>query len=158
MTSYLLPIRRLPRSRAGRWPHIHFEVYPSLDKATSQANKIATSQIALPADWCNRVYATSGYEQSVTNLKGVTLATDNVFRDDGGVDELGTVSGDLSSGLSVLLAVPVRLSWSGAWGSGRRSAVGFQQPFTVCDASLPWVFDQNSTVITSLLVISSFLV
>ena len=38
---------------SGRWPHIHFEVYPSLETATDEANKIATSQIALPKDACD---------------------------------------------------------------------------------------------------------
>ena len=39
-----------PGCYSGRWPHIHFEVYPSLDTATTVDNKIATSQIALPKD------------------------------------------------------------------------------------------------------------
>ena len=51
-----------PACYSGRWPHIHFEVYPSLDVANDEANKIATSQVALPADACNAVYATTGYE------------------------------------------------------------------------------------------------
>ena len=54
-----------PACYQGRWPHVHFEVYPSLDKATSQGNKIATSQIALTPEICNLVYATQGYESSV---------------------------------------------------------------------------------------------
>lgn len=37
-----------PAAYDGRWPHMHFEVYPSLGKATSSGNKIATSQLALP--------------------------------------------------------------------------------------------------------------
>ena len=37
-----------PAAYAGRWPHIHFEVYPSLDDATSATNKLRTSQLALP--------------------------------------------------------------------------------------------------------------
>ena len=49
--------------------------------ATSVANKVATSQIALPKDACDLVYATSGYEASVRNLAQVSLATDNVFSD-----------------------------------------------------------------------------
>jgi len=96
-----------PACYSGRWPHIHFEVYPSLDKATDQANKIATSQIALPKESCDLVYATDGYGQSVTNITQVSLASDNVFRDDGGVHELGTISGSVSGGLTVELAVPV---------------------------------------------------
>jgi protocatechuate 3,4-dioxygenase beta subunit len=97
-----------PACYSGRWPHIHFEVYPSLEAATDPANKIATSQIALPEATCKLVYATTGYEQSVANLGQVSLASDNVFGDDGGVHELGTISGDVSSGLSVELAVAVR--------------------------------------------------
>jgi protocatechuate 3,4-dioxygenase beta subunit len=96
-----------PGCYSGRWPHVHFEVYPSLDKATNPANKIATSQIALPEDACKLVYATSGYAQSVQNLQGVSLARDNVFGEDGGVHQLGTISGSLASGLTVDLAVPV---------------------------------------------------
>jgi protocatechuate 3,4-dioxygenase beta subunit len=41
-----------PACYSGRWPHIHFEVYPNLEAATDEANKIATSQIALPKDIC----------------------------------------------------------------------------------------------------------
>ena len=96
-----------PACYQGRWPHIHFEVYRDLAAATDDANKIATSQIALPEAICNAVYATTGYEQSVQNLKGVSLTTDMVFADDGGTHQLGTVSGDATSGYTVTLAVPV---------------------------------------------------
>jgi protocatechuate 3,4-dioxygenase beta subunit len=86
-----------PACYSGRWPHIHFEVYPSLAKATNSANKIATSQLAMPEAACQAVYATSGYEQSVSNLSRVTLDTDNVFGD--GYDlQIPTVTGDPSSG------------------------------------------------------------
>jgi protocatechuate 3,4-dioxygenase beta subunit len=96
-----------PACYGGRWPHIHFEVYPSLDAATSAANKIATSQIALPEDICTDVYATSGYESSIQTFSRVSLASDNVFGDDGGARELGTMSGSIDGGLTVELAVPV---------------------------------------------------
>ena len=96
-----------PACYAGRWPHIHFEVYPSLQAATGDATKIATSQLALPESACTAVYATSGYEQSVTNLKQVSLRTDNVFGDDGAVHQLGTVAGGVAGGYVVELAVPV---------------------------------------------------
>jgi protocatechuate 3,4-dioxygenase beta subunit len=96
-----------PAAYQGRWPHIHFEVYPSLETATDEANKIATSQIALPKDACDTVYATSGYEQSVQNMQSLSLQTDMVFADDGAVHQLGTVTGDVSSGYSVSLTVPV---------------------------------------------------
>jgi Dioxygenase len=35
-----------PGCYSGRWPHAHFEIYPSLAAATSSANKRATSQLA----------------------------------------------------------------------------------------------------------------
>ena len=59
-----------------------------------EQNKIATSQIALPQDACETVYATAGYEQSVRTLGQVSLASDMVFSDDGGVRQLGTVTGN----------------------------------------------------------------
>ncbi len=96
-----------PACYDGRWPHVHFEVYPSLALATDEHNKIATSQIALPEDTCDAVYATAGYESSVAAMSRVSLATDNVFADDGGVHELGTVSGSIVDGLVVELAVGV---------------------------------------------------
>jgi protocatechuate 3,4-dioxygenase beta subunit len=96
-----------PACYAGRWPHIHFEIYPSLDLATNEANKIATSQVALPQDACDAVYATEGYAQSVRNMTRVNLASDNVFGEDGGAQQLGTVSGSVSAGYTVALTVPV---------------------------------------------------
>jgi protocatechuate 3,4-dioxygenase beta subunit len=96
-----------PACYQGRWPHIHFEVYPSLETANDEANKIATSQIALPKEVCDTVYATPGYEQSVQNLSQLSLQTDMVFADDGGVHQLGTMSGDVAGGYSVRLTVPV---------------------------------------------------
>jgi protocatechuate 3,4-dioxygenase beta subunit len=95
-----------PGGYAGRWPHIHFEVYPSLSAATNVANKIATSQIALPKAASDLVYATAGYETSVTNLSRITLATDNVFSD-GSALELATISGSVSGGLTASLTIAV---------------------------------------------------
>ena len=96
-----------PACYQGRWPHIHFEVYPSLELATDEQNKIATSQIALPQDACETVYATGGYEQSVRTLGQVSLAGDMVFGDDGGVRQVGTVTGNEADGYTVTLAVSV---------------------------------------------------
>ena len=97
-----------PACYSGRWPHIHFEVYPDLAAATSGSGRLATSQIALPQDTCNEVYATDGYAQSVTNLQQVSLATDMVFGNDNGVHQLGTITGSVSNDLKVALSVPVQ--------------------------------------------------
>jgi protocatechuate 3,4-dioxygenase beta subunit len=96
-----------PACYSGRWPHIHFEVYPDTGSITDDAKVIATSQVALPKDTCTQVYAETGYEQSVSNLSQVSLENDNVFGDDGGKRQLGTVTGDVTSGLKVALTVGV---------------------------------------------------
>jgi protocatechuate 3,4-dioxygenase beta subunit len=96
-----------PGCYPGRWPHIHFEVYPDLASITEATNAIATSQIAMPEDVCDVVFAQSGYERSVGNLSQVTLATDNVFGDDSGVHQVATVTGDVTGGYHVSLEVPV---------------------------------------------------
>jgi len=95
-----------PACYSGRWPHIHFEVYPDLAEATAAGSKLVTSQIALPEDACAAVYATAGYEQSVANMSQVSLATDMVFAD-GYSTQLGTVTGSADSGMTVALNVGV---------------------------------------------------
>jgi len=95
-----------PGAYAGRWPHIHFEVYPSLADATAAGTPSATSQIALPEDACKAAYVTTGYEQSVTNLAQSSLATDMVFAD-GWDQELGAITGSVADGMQVSLNVPV---------------------------------------------------
>src|SRR5215218_3055095 len=70
-----------PGAYAGRWPHIHFEVYPSLEAATSASGKLRTSQLALPEAPCKLVYATEGYGQSLQNLAQTSLESDMVFSD-----------------------------------------------------------------------------
>ena len=95
-----------PGCYAGRWPHIHFEVFPSLAAAANVANKIATSQIARPKSACDQVYATTGYSQSINNLAGVSLATDKVFSD-GASLELATVTGNVNDGMVASLTIAV---------------------------------------------------
>lgn len=95
-----------PGCYPGRWPHIHFEVYPDLDEATSFRNKIATSQLAFPRKTCKRVYAKPGYEQSLINFDGVSLETDPVFSD-GWRDEMATMTGSPNEGYVASLAIAV---------------------------------------------------
>ena len=53
-----------PACYDGRWPHIHFEVFDSLESAVAGDNARLTSQIALPEDTCKAVYAADkGYEE-----------------------------------------------------------------------------------------------
>ena len=96
-----------PACYDGRWPHIHFEVFDSLEAAVAGDNARLTSQIALPEDTCKAVYAADkGYEKSVDNLSRVTLNSDNVFGD-GWDAELATVTGDPSTAMTVSLTIGV---------------------------------------------------
>lgn len=71
-----------PGCYMGRWPHIHFEVYPSADVATDHRNAVLTSQFAMPTDACNEVYNNvAGYEASIRTFAAITIPSDNVFGD-----------------------------------------------------------------------------
>ncbi|MEV4702345.1 intradiol ring-cleavage dioxygenase [Actinoplanes sp. NPDC049316] len=107
-----------PACYSGRWPHIHFEVYSSLENATSGSGPIVkTSQIAIPEDVSKAVYATAGYSKSVTNLSQVTLATDNVFGDDSAARELATVTGSVDAGYRATLTIAIDPSGEETGGS-----------------------------------------
>ena len=96
-----------PGCYPGRWPHVHFEVYEGVEDATSSGPIVKTSQLALPQAACEAVYGTTGYAESLRNLSGLSLATDNVFRDDGGRHQLATMSGDNDQGWTAHLTIGV---------------------------------------------------
>lgn len=90
----------------GRWPHIHFEVYPTVKDATSASNRLRTTQLALPEDACRRVYADERYGDSAAHLDRTTLDADMVFAD-GHSLQLARVTGTVDDGFTATLAVPV---------------------------------------------------
>jgi protocatechuate 3,4-dioxygenase beta subunit len=96
-----------PAAYSGRWPHMHFEVYETLADATGYTNKLRTSQLALPEDVCNDVYASAeGYDASVANMAQTSLDSDNVFGDGSSLQMAG-VTGSVDDGYTVTLNVPV---------------------------------------------------
>lgn len=97
----------VPGCYSGRWTHIHFEVYPDAASATNVSNQIATSQVAFPQDMLDAVYALDTYPGSARNLAQIgSLSNDNVFSD--GWDlEMGTFTGDTSTGYVGTLAVAI---------------------------------------------------
>ncbi|MBY6708770.1 intradiol ring-cleavage dioxygenase [Rhodococcus sp. BP-241] len=97
----------VPACYSGRWTHIHFEVYPDIASATTADNAIATSQVAFPQDMLDAVYQLDTYAGSTENLTQIgSLDNDNVFGD--GHDlEMGTFTGDPTSGYVGSLAVAV---------------------------------------------------
>jgi protocatechuate 3,4-dioxygenase beta subunit len=96
-----------PACYSGRWPHIHFEVYSSVANAISNGPIVKTSQIALPAAACRKVYATSRYSGSSSNLARTSLASDNVFGNDEAIHQLATVTGSVKEGFVANLTVGV---------------------------------------------------
>ena len=96
-----------PACYDGRWPHIHYEVYPSVASITSASNKIATSQIAMLDEINKVVFAESSYSSSPSVYKTVSLATDLVFSD-GTTNELPTVTGSVADGYTIALTAPIK--------------------------------------------------
>jgi protocatechuate 3,4-dioxygenase beta subunit len=96
-----------PGCYSGRWPHIHYEVYPSIAEATTAANKLATSQLALTKEASAAVYAAGGYANSTANLSKVSLATDNVFSD-GAELETPTTTGSVADGYTLALTAAIK--------------------------------------------------
>ena len=95
-----------PGCYAGRMPHVHFEIYPSLAKAASASNRIKTSQFTFPMATLNEAYAANGYTASVRNLAQVSYATDNVFSD--GISlQMATVTGNVTDGYVATLVIAV---------------------------------------------------
>lgn len=91
-----------PACYSGRYPHIHFEVYPSLALATSRSNAVLVSQMAMPASESSAVYyGATGYTASQTNFSQVSLSSDNVFGDNTAAQlaqQTPTLSGSVSAG------------------------------------------------------------
>jgi len=96
-----------PACYPGRWPHVHFEVYPDQASITDATTAIATSQVALPQEICDTIYQQPGYEASATHLARLSLDSDNVFGEDSAATQLATVTGDVMSGVVVTLDVGV---------------------------------------------------
>ena len=96
-----------PGCYPGRWPHIHFEVYPSLKATADAKNIVSTSQLAFPEKSCAEVYAEAGYEASAENLENVSLSTDGVFSDDNAIHQMATVTGNVKKGYQATLRIAV---------------------------------------------------
>jgi protocatechuate 3,4-dioxygenase beta subunit len=97
-----------PGCYAGRMPHVHFEVYPTMARSTVAANRIKTSQFTFPATASAEAYTATGYASSVRNLAGISLATDNVFSD-GATLQTVAMTGTAATGFVATLQVGVSL-------------------------------------------------
>lgn len=95
-----------PGCYPGRWPHIHFEVYPNLQSATTggAGASILTSQLAFPEKESREVYADSRYSGSLGNLGRLSLTRDGIFRDSYQL-QTATMTGNVKSGYAASITV-----------------------------------------------------
>ncbi|SHG64903.1 intradiol ring-cleavage dioxygenase [Massilia sp. CF038] len=97
-----------PGCYAGRMPHVHFEIYPDLTKASLASNRVRTSQFGFPTATLSEAYSATGYATSVRNLASMSYATDNVFSD-GTALQIANMSGSAALGYTATLTVGVAL-------------------------------------------------
>lgn len=72
----------VPGCYAGRFPHIHFEVFASRAAAIGGGAGLFTSQLAIPAGADRAVYeSVAAYRASRSNFADVTLTGDGAFGD-----------------------------------------------------------------------------
>ena len=99
----------IPGCYDGRWPHIHFEVFPSINDISDATNNVLTSQIAIPEEVCAAVYETDNYTGSTANFAKISLEQDNVFSD-GWDTEMPAHSGSVQAGFELSIDVAIDAS------------------------------------------------
>lgn len=99
----------VPGCYPGRWPHIHFEVYPDADAATNVDNAIATSQLAFPPEMLGDVYALREYGDSARHLAelGDQITDDVIFAGGNWKSQVATMKGVVNSGFTGSLEVNI---------------------------------------------------
>jgi protocatechuate 3,4-dioxygenase beta subunit len=95
----------------GRWPHIHFEIFDSVDAAVAGEASVLTAQIAMPEAESAQVYQGNAlYSNGTANLNRITIASDNVFSDNS-ADEITqqtmVITGDVNTALHGTVTIPV---------------------------------------------------
>lgn len=95
-----------PGAYRGRWPHIHFEVFPNLQSTSLASNVIATSQLAFSVAACTDAYAAKGYETSRQIFAGTSIERDGIFRDSW-KQQVATTRGSAEKGFTATLNVTV---------------------------------------------------
>lgn len=101
----------VPGCYDGRWPHIHFEVFESVEAAVGGDASVLTAQIALPEAEASTIYAQdSRYSNGTRNLERITIPSDNVFgdnKDDEIAQQTLAMVGDTTNGFAGKVTIPV---------------------------------------------------
>lgn len=88
----------VPGCYGGRYPHIHFEVFESVESATDGHAALLVSQLALPEAESRAAYRSySGYGVSERNLSQLPMERDLAFAD-GAEGQVIRLSGDPETG------------------------------------------------------------
>lgn len=83
----------------GRYPHIHFEIYPSIAQAVDNSYVVRTSQLTFPTSLLDTVYNLSTYSTSRSNYARTSLNSDMVFADGSNLQIANWDSGDAATGI-----------------------------------------------------------
>lgn len=102
----------VPGCYDGRWPHIHFEVFETTEKAVSGEASLLTAQIAIPEAEALVVYNddVDEYPNSTRNLGRITIPSDNVFGDNSDEEvaqQTLAMTGDAEAGYTGAVTIPV---------------------------------------------------
>jgi protocatechuate 3,4-dioxygenase beta subunit len=102
----------VPGCYDGRWPHIHFEVFESVEKAVSGEASLLTAQIAVPETESALVYQqdAGNYPNATRNLGRISIPSDNVFRDNSDEEieqQTLAMTGDVESGFIGKVTIPI---------------------------------------------------
>ena len=101
-------VTAFPGCYPGRWPHLHFEVFRDRRHATDGTRSLKTSQVALLAGPCRKVYnGDYGYTGSAEAFSRVSLANDSVFGDDLAAHEQPVMTGHPAEGYTATLTVGI---------------------------------------------------
>lgn len=99
-----------PGCYAGRFPHMHFEVFSSLATATGGRFASLVSQLAMPSAACSAVYsgASATYGSSASRFASTTTSNDNVFGDNTSAQVTAmtpTFSGSVATGYTMAATI-----------------------------------------------------
>lgn len=112
----------VPGCYDGRWPHVHFEIFENVDAAVSGEASLLTAQFALPEAQCAAVYAANPiYSNGIRNLGRISIASDNVFRDNTEAQieqQMLKMTGDPATGYTGTVTVPIDFNADRSAGMG----------------------------------------
>ena len=80
---------------------------------------------------CSQVYTTAGYSASVNNLASVSLASDNVFGEDDGVNQIPMMTGSTAAGFTATLDIGVDGNGASVTGASEVTITPTTTPATV---------------------------